>query len=47
MVATLCRGDWFTALGYSEMAGLTDQWHSVTPQRMWILKEKTDEKDVE
>jgi hypothetical protein len=25
MVATLCRGDWFTALGYSEMAGLTDQ----------------------
>jgi hypothetical protein len=25
MVATLCRGDWFTALGHSKMAGLTDQ----------------------
>jgi hypothetical protein len=34
MVARLCRGDWFTALGYSKMAGPTDQWHSVTPQRI-------------
>jgi hypothetical protein len=34
MVATLCRGDWFAALGYSKMMGPADQRHSVTHQRI-------------